>query len=144
MTRSLLSAALLLALAATAHARDDTVMLPVADVLANPEYQAKLGDDIRFVFDSQQLPKGTVLGEDITNKKTNAANKSDVEACQWVTLSALLQLRERARALGADTVAQVRNFYRKNEVAMQDGKVECHAGTWTAGVALKATFVKTR
>ena len=37
-----------------------------------------------------------------TNKKTNAFNKSDLEACQWVFLSALKDFKQMAVRAGGN------------------------------------------
>lgn len=83
------------------------------------------------------------LGEDVTNKKTNAANKSDVEACNWVALSALLALQDGAKSRGANAVVDIVSYYKKNEFKSATN-YECWAGTFVAGVALKGTYAKVK
>ena len=136
-------AAALLLLAGVAAARDTVHHLPVDAVLSHPNYSLVLGDDIAFYFGDAPAPAGTDLGSFVTNKKTNAFNKTDEEACQWVMLSALIQLRDRARDLDADAVVNVRSYYKRATFTSQT-EYECHAGAVMAGVALKAAFIKTR
>ncbi|BCL77378.1 hypothetical protein JHS3_31140 [Jeongeupia sp. HS-3] len=133
-----------IALTATgAHARDTELKLPVQAIFDNPEFKQKLGDEVTFSFGEQPLPKNAKsLGEFTTNKKTNAFNKSDEEACRWVMLSALLQLKERAIELGASAVVNIKSYYKKNEFS-SSSEYECHAGTMVAGVALKGTLIQT-
>ena len=77
----------------------------------------------------------------VTNKKTNAANKSDPEACMWVMLSALLELQEGAKKRGATAVVAIESYYKK--VPFSSAKeYECHVGTFVAGVALRGTACK--
>jgi len=83
------------------------------------------------------------LGEDVTNKKTNAANKSDAEACRWVALSALRALQDGARSRGANAVVDIVSYYKKNEFKSSTN-YECYAGTILAGVALKGTYAKVK
>ena len=70
----------------------------------------------------------------MTNKKTNAANKSDAEACRWVALSAL-RAQDGARSR-ANAVVDIVSYYKKNEFKSSTN-YECYAGTILAGVALK-------
>lgn len=130
----------LILLAADAPARDTVQQLPVADVLNNPEYAGRL-EGISFYFGNQPHPEIVKnFGEGRTNKKTNAFNKSDEEACEWVMLSALIQLKERAQSLGANAVVNIRSNYKNNETS-SDTEYTCGAGALMAGVALIGTFV---
>ena len=74
------------------------------------------------------------------DKKTNAFNKSDKEACDWVFRSAILTLHQRAISLGANAVINVRSNY-KNKVTTSDTEYTCGAGKFVAGVALIGDFV---
>lgn len=123
-------------------ARDTIHRLPIADVLENPEYAAQL-EGVDFYFGDQPHPKVTRdFGSDRTNKKTNAFNKSDEEACQWVMLSALLQLKQRANDLGANAVINIKSNYRNN-LTSSETEYTCGAGAIMSGVALVGDFVIT-
>lgn len=127
---------------APAFARDTLHNLPIADVLENPEYAPQL-EGVKFYFGDQAHPNVTrEFGSDRTNKKTNAFNKSDVEACQWVMFSALLQLKQRADQLGANAVINIRSNYRNNLTSSETEYV-CGAGAIMSGVALVGDFVNT-
>ncbi|MGD8828201.1 MAG: excinuclease ABC subunit A [Gammaproteobacteria bacterium] len=107
-----------------------------------PEAKSQLDSTIRYYFGDQEHPAvAKNFGEYATNKKTNALNKEDEEACRWVFLSAMLELQERAHKLGADGVINIRSNYRNNEFSSKT-RYECGAGFLMAGVALKADFVK--
>jgi uncharacterized protein YbjQ (UPF0145 family) len=130
----------LILLSPEASARDTLQQLPVADVLSNPEYAQRL-EGVSFYFGNQPHPEIIKdFGEGRTNKKTNAFNKSDEDACQWVMLSALIQLKERAQSLGANAVVNIRSNYKNNETS-SDSEYTCGAGALMAGVALIGTFV---
>jgi uncharacterized protein YbjQ (UPF0145 family) len=125
-------------LAADASARDTIQQLPVADVLNDPEYARRL-EGVSFYFGNQSHPEIVEnFGEGRTNKKTNAFNKTDEEACRWVMLSALI--KERAQSLGANAVVNIRSNYKNNETS-SDTEYTCGAGAIMAGVALIGTFV---
>ena len=102
----------------------------------------KLDGSIKFFFGNQETPKVlTKLGTDVTNQKTNAVGKSDEKACNWVFLSAMIQLEKRAKQLGANAVVNIVSYYQKN-VMSSPTEFECHAGAIMAGVALRGEFVK--
>ena len=106
------------------------------------EAKEKLDGSVKFFFGNQETPKIlTKLGTDVTNQKTNAVGKSDEKACNWVFLSALIQLEKRAKQLGANAVVNIVSYYKK-DVMSSATEFECHAGAVIAGVALKGDFVK--
>jgi len=137
-----LVAALTLSAAWPAHARDAKLMFPIAPALEAKDAKEKLDGSVKFYFGDQETPKVlTKLGTDVTNQKTNAVGKSDERACNWVFLSAMIQLDKRAKQLGANAVVNIVSYYQKN-VTSSATEFECHAGTIVAGVALRGEFVK--
>ena len=73
------------------------------------------------------------MGEDVGNRKTNAANKSDEEACRWVTLSVLKAFQDNAKARGANAVIDIVSYYKKREFRSATN-YECYAGAFVAGI----------
>lgn len=138
-----LSCVLALALIAdAANARDTRLLLPVKDALAQGREQGVIGDDISFRFGKgNRGGHAKTVGSDVANRKTNALNKSDTEACNWVFLSALKSLQDGARKSGATAVVEIVSYYKKNEFSSAT-EFECHAGGIMAGVALKGTYAK--
>jgi len=117
----------------------DGQMMPIADVLT--KYSDQLSG-VAFYFDDQPHPKvEKTLGEYVSNKKTNAFNKSDAEACQWVALSVLKEFRRRAINEGGNAVINLHSYYKKNDLS-DPTRYECHAGFVVGGVAFKGTVVK--
>ena len=144
ITIALVSFAVILTLAPVprAEARNTKYNMPIAGVTENPEYKDSLGSDVAYFFADQPTPKiDKTLGEYVTNKKTNSANKSDEKACQWAFLSALLQLRDRAKEEGGNAVVNIVSYYQKDTFSSRTD-YECHAGAVIAGVALKGTVAK--
>ena len=138
----LIIAAFMLTIVAPSSARDTKYMLPIAAALETQDAKQKLEGSVKFFFGSQETPKIlTKLGSDVTNLKTNAVGKSDEKACNWVFLSAMIQLKKRAKQLGANAVLNIVSYYHKNVVSSAT-EFECHAGAVMAGVALKGDFVK--
>ena len=124
------------------HARDSKHLFSISEALASPAYEGKLNKDIKLYFGNQRHGKvARKYGEFVSNKKTNAFGKSDQKACEWVLLSALISLQERALAEGGNAVINIRSYYKKNEMSSETN-YECHAGAIMAGVALKGTVVK--
>lgn len=125
-----------------AHARDEHLSLPLKDALETPAAKSKLDKGVKLYFGKQKHPKPVkTLGEWKTNKKTNAFNKSDKEACEWVFLSAALELQERARKEGGNAVINIRSNYKSHEKSSET-EYTCGAGALMAGVAFKGTVVK--
>lgn len=144
MRRSILFLAAGLLATTTAQARDTRVEQSLQALLSSPQArEVGIDGSVRFYLAGQPVSVEQRFGEDVTNKKTNAANKSDEEACRWVALSALLALQDGARARGANAVVDVVSFYKRNEFRSAT-HYECYAGTLMAGVALKGTYAKVR
>jgi uncharacterized protein YbjQ (UPF0145 family) len=128
-------------LSADASARTTIHHLPAADVLNETGFASQIAG-VKFYFGNSPYP--TVVqefGEYRTNKKTNAFNKTDIEACKWVFKSAILSLHKRAVSLGANAVINIRSNF-KNRVETSDTDYTCGAGGVMAGVALIGDFVK--
>jgi len=125
-----------------AQARDTEHHFPIAEAMNTASAQDKLDGSVKFYFSGQKTPKvKTKLRDATTNKKTNAFNKSDKDACDWAFLSAMVQLQDKAKELEADAVINIQSYYKK-DAFKSDTEYECHAGGLLAGVALKGEFVK--
>ncbi len=131
-------------LAAPLLARDSKLMISIKDAMSTKQYQDQMkGSKVQFFFGKDPGPQGDSLGMTVANRKTNAFNKSDVEACQWVFLSCMTALRAKAEQEGADAVVDIESYYKKQSV-VSDSAFECHAGTMASGVALRGTLVKSK
>lgn len=120
-----------------AAARDEQKLYPIGQALRSPAAQGKLDPGIRLFFGRQGHPNVTKdFGQWPTNKKTNAFAKSDLQACEWVFLSAVIALQERARRQGGNAVINIVSNYR-NVVTSSESEYVCGAGGLIAGVALK-------
>ena len=142
----LLLAALLgsLTIAGEASARDEQQLYPLADALSTSAAKEKLDPEIKLYFGDQKHPKvEKSFGEWQTNKKTNGFNKSDKEACEWVFLSAALELQERAGKEGGNAVVGIYSNY-KNHKHSSSTEYMCGSGALMSGVALKGEVVKLR
>lgn len=145
MTRTALTTlAALLAFAPAADARETRLELSLHELVHSEQAKAAgIDGSVRFYLAGQKVAVVNRLGEDVSNRKTNAANKSDEEACRWVALSVLRALQDGAKVRGANAVVDIVSFYKKNEFR-SSANFECHAGTILAGVALKGTYAKVR
>lgn len=136
----LFAAVALMTVSGVSQARDSRLELPLQELLASQEARdAGIDGSVRFYLAGQPVRVVQRLGDDVTNKKTNAANKSDEVACRWVALSALKALQEGAKSRGANAVVDIVSYYKKNEFRSTTN-YECHAGGILAGVALKGTY----
>jgi uncharacterized protein YbjQ (UPF0145 family) len=135
-------AASLLALVATvpAFARNTAVNVTLESVLDMPEAKAKLDGSIKFYLAGAPTPKVVKkFGEDTSNAKTNAFNKSPEEACRWNALSALVKLQEHARRDGANAVVDIVS-YREHAEFKSPTEIQCSDGAFMGGIALKGTY----
>lgn len=141
---ALIAATALLALASTAQARETRVEQSLHELVNSAEARnVGLDGSVKFYLAGEKVSVVERLGEDVTNKKTNAANKSDAEACRWVALSALRALQDGAKSRGANAVVDIVSYYKKNEFKSTTS-YECYAGAILAGVALKGTYAKVK
>lgn len=141
-TRFMLALLLLALPFGLAQARDTRLQLSIEDAMNTPAAKEKLDGSVKFYFSGQNHPKvKTKLEEDATNKKTNAFNKTDQEACEWTFLSAMIQLQDKAKQIGADAVLNIHSYYKRVPFKSAT-EYECHAGAFVAGVALKGEFVQ--
>ena len=125
------------------QARDTTHHLDFDSVVQQATQAGRLDGSVKFYMAGEQVPgRVTRLNDAVTNKKTNAFNKSDEEACAWVLQSALITLQDAAKRAGANAVVDIVSYYKRNEFS-DPQKYECHAGAFVAGVALKGKIAKT-
>jgi hypothetical protein len=133
----------ILALASTSVlARDDRLNFPIQEALQKGQsFKDKLDPEIRLYFGSQKTPGVEKrIGEWTSNKKTNAANKSDHDACDIAFLTAAIALQQRARKEGGNAVINIKSVY-KNDNVESATEYLCGAGAIMAGVALRGTVV---
>lgn len=137
------TALLLCALPGLSQARDTAHYLPFDKVVQQMLAEKKLDGSVKFYL-AGVPPRGKVKvlsPNAVTNKKTNAFNKSDEAACEWALQSALLTLQDAARKANANAVTNLVSYYKKNE--RKDATTyECHAGAVVAGVALKGDLAR--
>ena len=141
-TTKLWTAAVLLTMAAATDARDDHLLLSIDEAMNTPAAREKLDPSIRLYFGKDRRPTAAKsIGTWTTNKRTNAFGKNDKNACEWVFLSAMMQLQERARKEGGDAVIGIESVY-KNIVTSSETEYMCGAGNVVAGVAFRGEVVK--
>ena len=128
----------------SAFARDDKVMLSFTELLASAEFKEKVGSEVRFYFGTQATPAVEKnLGDLVSNRKTNAFNKSDTNACKWIMLGIMMQFKQSAIERGGNAVIGMESYYKKRVYSSQTD-YECHAGVFVAGIAMRGTVVKLR
>ncbi|MFA7555632.1 MAG: excinuclease ABC subunit A [Spongiibacteraceae bacterium] len=124
-----------------ASARDDVGSYSIDEALSLEQSKEVLGTEVRFYFGDQSHGKVTKrYGEYTSNKKTNAFNKSDKEACQWVFLSAMKALKDRALREGGNAVINIKSNYKRRTSSSSD-TFDCGAGAVMAGVTMVGTVV---
>lgn len=141
MRRAFSLAAISLLLAGPASARNTFHDFDAAKAKAEGVGRENLLDVPVYLAGERHAAEAQDLGVFRTNMRTNAANKSDEEACQIAFLSALISLQNRARALGGDAVVDVRSITKNNDLTSAT-QYRCVAGAFVANVALEGRVVK--
>jgi len=130
------------AVAVPADCSDSIYKLKISDALDTVDAKTKLDGSVQFYFGASPHPAVLRdLGTYDTNQKTNGFGKSDEHSCQWVFLSALLKLQERAKSVGANAVIDIHSYFRKEDVSSET-EIDCHVGFLISGIALKGRFAK--
>lgn len=116
------------------------------DLSVESANQSELGKekllDLPFYMKGQEHPEvAQDLGVFTSNRRTNAFNKSDEEACEIAFLSAVISLQERARKQGGDAVVDIRSITKHNDLESPT-QYRCVAGTMIANVALEGRVVR--
>ena len=136
--------ATLLAVVPSADARNSRMELPLQELVNSPQAkEAGIDGSVRFYLAGQGAPVISKMGSGVSNRKTNAANKSDEEACRWAALSALKAFQDSAKQRGANAVVDIVSYYKKNEFKSATN-YECYAAAFVAGVALKGNYAKVK
>ena len=141
MKKRLVLALVVLFCVPLAQARETLHKFPIKDLLESEKGKSKLSD-VPLYFGEQGHPKvARTIGTFSTSKKTRAFGKSDREACEWVFLTALIQLQQRATQEGGNGVIDIKSNYKNVETVSND-EYTCGAGNVIAGVALIGTVVE--
>jgi hypothetical protein len=127
--------------AASASARTTIHDLDVAQAKSAGIGHEKLLDVPVFMAGQKHRGIARDYGVFRSNRRTNAANKSDEVACQIAFLSALIALQARARDIGGDAVVEVRSITR-NDPLVSATQYRCAAGGIIANVALEGRVVR--
>jgi uncharacterized protein YbjQ (UPF0145 family) len=140
---AVLALALPALLAATPAAADDAVTThAIANVTQRTDFTSQI-DGVSFYFGDAAHPEASrrIEADATTSVRTRKFGRSTEEACQWVMMSALLQLRQHALDLGGNAVVNIRSNWRNNEWSSAT-EYQCAAGFLMAGVALKGDVVR--
>ena len=140
MNKLVVASLLALVAAMPACDRNTAVTVTLQSVLDMPEAKAKLDGSVAFYLSGAATPKVTKkFGEDTSNAKTNAFNKTPEEACRWNALSALIKFQDHARRQGANAIVDIVS-YNSHENFASATDLQCSDGAFLAGIALKGTY----
>lgn len=116
-------------------AREDRINLNIIEAYQALSIDSQLGG-VKMYFGNQSHPSTNKKMSVIrTNRKTNAFNKTDKKACEWVFLSAILALRDSALSQGGNAVVNIKSNYDNIEYS-SPSEFQCGVGRIIAGVAL--------
>jgi uncharacterized protein YbjQ (UPF0145 family) len=125
---------------AAADARTTFHDLNVQEAAESETGKAKLLE-VPFYLSGQEHAKVVRdFGVFTSNRRTNAFNKSDEAACEIAFLSAIIALQNRAIALGANAVVDIKSITKHNDLDSATS-YRCAAGGLIANVALTGRVV---
>jgi hypothetical protein len=114
----------------------------IETAMMQPEAKSKLGGEISYYFGDQAHPEiEKSYGVFKTSQRTNGFGKSDEVACNWVFLSAMIVLHNRAIAEGGDAIINIKSNFNNVETSSETS-FRCANGAIMAGVALTGEVVK--
>ncbi|SDS74068.1 excinuclease [Pseudomonas prosekii] len=117
--------------------------MPFETVLSKAMLAGRLDGSVKFYLAgngptaNQQLLRTNV----ISDLGTNASNKSDHDACEWVLQSNLIKLQADAKRVGANAVTNIVSYYDQH-VRKDLNTYECRVGVFVARVALRGDLVR--
>ena len=127
--------------ASRASGRETFHDLDVRTAAASSVGRARLLD-VAFYMKGQAHPAvAQDLGEYRSNRRTNAFNKSDQEACEIAFLSAVIVFQKRAKAMGGNAVVDLKSITKGKELESAT-QYRCIAGNVVANVALSGRVVR--
>lgn len=152
LTMRLLGAALLLAVAGAASARNDKLLLPIEGALSNQGTRQVLARDLPLRFGSASAQGLDVLTTvqvhavvdpwgNSSPYQTRRERLGDAQVCLLAFRKALVDLQQRARSVGGAAISGIVSYY--NAVEMDSNAVyECHVGHTRAVVDLRGQVVR--
>jgi hypothetical protein len=124
-----------------AVARAEPQLFPILQALNSPGARAKLYPDVQLFFGRQRHPPvARTIGVWPSNKRSNILRWSDLQACEWAFLSALISLQKRAKKERANAVVDIVSSY-DTVMTVSETEYVCGTGALRAGVALKGRVV---
>ena len=117
--------------------------MPFETVLSKAMLAGRLDGSVKFYLAgngptaNQHLLRANV----ISDLGTNASNKSDHDACEWVLQSNLIKLQADAKRVGANAVTNIVSYYDQH-VRKDLNTYECRVGVFVARVALRGDLVR--
>lgn len=152
LTKRLLGALLLMAIAGAATARNDKFLLPIDPALQSPGTRQVLAPDLPLRFgkaSAQGLEAlSTIQVHAVVDPWGNSSpyqtrrdRLTDAQVCLAAFRKAVVDLQQRARAVGGAAIAGIVSYY--NAVEMDSASVyECHVGHTRGVVDLRGQVVR--
>jgi hypothetical protein len=134
-------AATMLVLTQTSLAKDAFHDYSVEAALKSPSASGLR--KIPIYMAGQDHPPGDKIEDNKSNKRTNAFNKSDQDACDIAFLSAIFSLQDRAMAIGGTAVVDIKSVTKNNDLTSAT-EYRCVSGAFVANVALTGTIIKSK
>jgi len=140
--KALLTALLFSLLPGTSQATN-LMYMPFEKVVSDAIRAGRLDGSVKFYLAGNQAggTQRLIQPHVVSDLGTNASNKSDNDACEWVLQSVLIELQARAKRVGANAVTNITSYYDQH-VRKDLNTYECRAGVFVARVALRGDLVR--
>lgn len=127
------------ALAACSH-QEKSRLYDIQEAFSTYQAEKTINPELSLSFG--KYVAGNVLKQDVkTVQRITIEGKTEEEICQWVFLSAVKRLQERALEIGASKIANI-SSYNNHKEYKSISKYECHIEGNTGSVALKANLIQ--
>jgi hypothetical protein len=128
---------------AVSASADDLFRTSISDTLASVDAQTKLDKSVSFYFGDTPHPAvAQSFGKFQINTKASAfSSRPRAGQCERALLSNLLDIQQKAHALGADAAINIHS-YDANGDKISATEIDCQPGMLMVGVSLDGEYVK--
>ena len=125
-----------------AQARNVKMMLPISAALQSDIAKEKLDGSVKFFFGPQAHPQVVQPFATLeANSKETILDRQDLPSCYAALASALKQLQEDAKSVGANAVVNIVSYFKRGAPVASATQFECHAGSSSTYLTLKGDIV---
>ncbi len=135
-------AAIAMALALPAQARNITHQFLIADALQSAAAQKLIKPSISLYFGTQLYTQGETRGLGIARGKEKTEAEDEKTSCYVSFAEAIFILQKKARKQDANAIVNIVSYYTGGPAMSSETQFECHGGSGYTSVILRGDFIK--